>query len=238
MSRTSVSICTPTYNRRQFIPNLIRCVESQNYPKNFIEWIILDDGTDKIGDLVKDIPYVRYIAQDEKLTIGQKRNILNKTAKNEIIIYFDDDDFHHPDRIKHSVTKLMGQKKTLVVGSSMMYMYFTKNHKLFTIGPYGQNHTTAGVMAFHRDYLKKAEFDDEKTFAEEQGFLNNYKQPVIQLNPMKTIVVFCHDKNTFDKNQFLDMDNYSALKPCGIKLKKIIKDKKLLNFFKNYKNKD
>lgn len=238
MSRTSVSICTPTYNRRQFIPYLIKCIESQNYPKKYIEWIILDDGTDKIGDLVKDIPYVIYIAKDEKLTIGQKRNILNKTAKNEVIIYFDDDDFHHPDRIKHSVTKLMGQKKTLVVGSSMMYMYFTKNHKLFTMGPYGPNHTTAGVMAFHRDYLKKAEFDDEKTFGEEKAFLDNYKQSVIQLNPMKTIVVFCHDNNTFDKNQFLEIENFTALKPSGIKLKKIIKDKKILNFFKNYKNKD
>jgi len=238
MSRTSVSICTPTYNRRQFIPYLIRCVESQNYPKNFIEWIILDDGTDKIEDLVKNIPYVVYIDLTEKLTIGQKRNILNKKAKNDVIIYFDDDDFHHPDRIKHTITKLMGQKKTLVAGSSMMYMYFTKIHKLFTIGPYGPHHTTAGPMAFKREYLKNASFNDEKTFAEETEFLNGYRETILQLNPLKTIVVFCHDTNTYDKNKFLEMKDYPALKPSGIKLKKLIKDKKILEFIKNYTNKD
>ena len=27
-----VSVCTPTYNRRQFIPQLIKCFQNQNYP--------------------------------------------------------------------------------------------------------------------------------------------------------------------------------------------------------------
>ena len=55
-----VSICTPTFNRRPFIPYIIKCVEHQLYPKDKIEWIIIDDGTDKIEDLVKNIPYVKY----------------------------------------------------------------------------------------------------------------------------------------------------------------------------------
>jgi glycosyltransferase involved in cell wall biosynthesis len=42
-----VSICTPTFNRRPFILNLIKCVDSQTYPKDKMEWIIVDDGTDK-----------------------------------------------------------------------------------------------------------------------------------------------------------------------------------------------
>ena len=33
-----VSVCTPTYNRRLFIPNLIRCFQSQTYPKEIMEW--------------------------------------------------------------------------------------------------------------------------------------------------------------------------------------------------------
>ena len=34
-----VSICTPTYNRRMFIPNLIKCFQAQTYPKELMEWI-------------------------------------------------------------------------------------------------------------------------------------------------------------------------------------------------------
>ena len=106
MSQTTVSICTPTYNRREFIPYLINCIKDQSYPQELIEWIIFDDGTDKIKDLVENIPNVVYLESDKKLPIGKKRNMLNDKAKNDIIIYFDDDDFYPVDRVKHAVTAL------------------------------------------------------------------------------------------------------------------------------------
>ena len=37
-----VSLCTPTFNRRPFIPMLINCMNRQTYPKKLIEW-------DKLG---------------------------------------------------------------------------------------------------------------------------------------------------------------------------------------------
>ena len=55
-----VSVCTPTFNRRPFIPYTIKCMEQQDYPKDKIEWVIIDDGTDLIEDLVINIPYVKY----------------------------------------------------------------------------------------------------------------------------------------------------------------------------------
>ena len=55
-----VSICTPTYNRRPFIPFMLKCFEHQDYPKDRMEWIIIDDGTDPIEDLVKDHPNIKY----------------------------------------------------------------------------------------------------------------------------------------------------------------------------------
>jgi cellulose synthase/poly-beta-1,6-N-acetylglucosamine synthase-like glycosyltransferase len=38
-----VSICTPTYNRRPFIPYLKKCILKQDYPLSRIEWVIVDD---------------------------------------------------------------------------------------------------------------------------------------------------------------------------------------------------
>jgi cellulose synthase/poly-beta-1,6-N-acetylglucosamine synthase-like glycosyltransferase len=63
-----VSICTPTFNRRPFYPIIIECFNKQTYPKDKIEWIIIDDGTDKIEDLVKDIPQVKYFKYDTVYT--------------------------------------------------------------------------------------------------------------------------------------------------------------------------
>ena len=57
-----VSICTPTFNRRPFIENMFQCFRNQTYPKDKMEWIIIDDGTDKIKDLVDkaNIPQIKY----------------------------------------------------------------------------------------------------------------------------------------------------------------------------------
>ena len=37
--KPTVSVCTPTYNRRVFIPQLIKCFQKQTYPKQLMEWI-------------------------------------------------------------------------------------------------------------------------------------------------------------------------------------------------------
>ena len=75
-----VSVCTPTFNRRPFIPNMFKCFKHQDYPMDKIEWIILDDGTDSIEDLIKEanIPQIKYIRLNEKLPLGKKRNILHE----------------------------------------------------------------------------------------------------------------------------------------------------------------
>ena len=39
----NITICTPTYNRREHFKNLLLCYEKQTYPKELIEWIIIDD---------------------------------------------------------------------------------------------------------------------------------------------------------------------------------------------------
>lgn len=102
-----ISICTPTFNRRPFILNLIKCVDSQTYPKDKMEWIIVDDGTDKIEDLVSDHPLVSYFKFDKKLTLGKKRNVMHNKAHGSIIVYMDDDDYYPPERVSHAVETLI-----------------------------------------------------------------------------------------------------------------------------------
>ena len=75
-----VSVCTPTFNRRPFIPIMFTCFKNQTYPMDRIEWIIVDDGTDKIEDLVKasGIKNIQYFALDKKMPLGEKRNYMHK----------------------------------------------------------------------------------------------------------------------------------------------------------------
>ena len=54
-----VSVCTPTFNRRPFIHAMIACFNAQDYPQDRMEWIIIDDGTDPVEDLVSSHPRVK-----------------------------------------------------------------------------------------------------------------------------------------------------------------------------------
>lgn len=226
-----VSICTPTFNRRPFIPMMIECFNNQTYPKDKIEWIIIDDGTDKIEDLVTHIPQVKYYKYGEKLTLGKKRNIMHEKTTGDIIIYMDDDDYYPPERISHAVETLQNNPQALCAGSSEMYIYFKHIQKMYQFGPYKENHSTAATFAFRRELLKQTSYDDTACLAEEKHFLKNYTIPFVQLNPLKSILVFSHNHNSFDKKMLLDGPPNKYVKVSEKRVADFIKEKSIFDFF-------
>lgn len=201
-----VSICTPTFNRRPFIPTMFECFRNQTYPKYRMEWIIVDDGTDRIKDLVESsgIPQIKYYELPKKVSLGEKRNYMHSKATGSIIVYMDDDDYYPPERVSHAVEKLMDNKQALCAGSSEIYIYFKHIQKMIQFGPYGPNHATAGTFAFRAELLKHTKYQDHAAVAEEREFLKGYTIPFVQLDPMKTILCFSHEQNTFDKRKLLE----------------------------------
>lgn len=201
-----VSICTPTFNRRPFIPTMFECFRNQTYPKDRMEWIIVDDGTDRIRDLVESsgISQIKYFEMPKKVSLGEKRNYMHSKATGTIIVYMDDDDYYPPQRVSHAVEKLMENKQALCAGSSEIYIYFKHIKKMIQFGPYGPNHATAGTFAFRAELLKQTRYQDHAAVAEEREFLKGYTIPFVQLDPMKTILCFSHEQNTFDKRKLLD----------------------------------
>jgi glycosyltransferase involved in cell wall biosynthesis len=198
-----VSICTPTFNRRPFIKTMFECFKNQDYPKNRIEWIIVDDGTDKIKDLIEtsNIPQIRYFELEKKLALGAKRNYMHKHVKGSIIVYMDDDDYYPPERVSHSVEMLLKDDKVMCGGTSEIYLYFKTMKKMIQAGPYGPNHATAGTFAFKTKLLEDTKYNDTASLAEEREFLKGYTVPFVQFDPLKTILVFSHEHNTFDKRE-------------------------------------
>jgi glycosyltransferase involved in cell wall biosynthesis len=225
-----VSVCTPTFNRRPFIPIMIKCFEHQTYPKDRIEWIIIDDGTDKIEDLVAHLPQVKYFKYDEKLTLGKKRNLSNEKATGEIIVYMDDDDYYPPDRISHAVNKLRGSK-ALCAGSSAMFIHFKHINKMYQFGPYGPNHATAATFAFKRELLIKTKFNETASLAEEKFFLKDYTIPFVQLDSDKSILVFSHNHNSFDKKELLKQLPNPTIHETSFVPADLVKEPEILKFF-------
>jgi len=138
------------------------------------------------------------------MSLGEKRNYMHKKAKGSVIVYMDDDDYYPPERIEHAVDKLQNNKEALCAGSSELYIYYNHIKKMYQCGPYGPNHATAGTFAFKARLLDDTKYEDHAALAEEKAFLKGYTVPFVQLDPLKTILVFSHNHNTFDKKKLLE----------------------------------
>lgn len=226
-----VSVCTPTFNRRPFIPALIECFLHQDYPKDRLEWIIIDDGTDKIEDMVSHIPQVKYFKYDEQMVLGKKRNISNEKSLGDIIVYMDDDDYYCPTRISHAVHMLKLNPGALCAGGSKQLIYFKHIEKMYQMGPYGPNHATAGTFAFRRKLLDVTSFSNDAALAEEKFFLKNYTIPFVQLDYMQTSVMLSHRHNTFDKRRLLTTSSQKYIKEININPRSLIKNPILSKFY-------
>jgi glycosyltransferase involved in cell wall biosynthesis len=227
-----VSILTPTYNRRKFIPWLIECIRAQTYPRAHMEWLIYDDGTDKILDLLT--PHmaelnIRYFSSDEKVNIGTKRNRLNEEARGTILVCMDDDDYYPPERVAHAVGTIQSRKVDLV-GSTRNHLYFTDDASIWEVGPYGPNHATFGTMAYTKALTRTTRCDETVAFAEEMSFTKNYTIPVAQLDPMKVMLVMCHSENTFNKEKLRTSDS-PVIRKTALKLRAFIRKAEQREFY-------
>ncbi len=232
-TKPKVSVCTPTFNRRPFIPTLITCFDNQDYPKSLLEWIIIDDGTDHIEDLVINHPKVKYFKYDKKMTLGKKRNLMHEKCSGSIIVYMDDDDYYPPTRVSHAVERLTNNPEALCAGSSEIYIYFKHVQKMYQFGPYGPNHATAGTFAFKKRLLDTQSYNENASLAEEKEFLNNYKIPFVQLDPKHVILVFSHIHNTFDKKKLLEGPSNQFVKISDKTVDYFIQEPEIKDFYLN-----
>lgn len=228
-----VSVCTPTFNRRPFIENMFQCFRNQTYPKEKMEWIIVDDGTDKIKDLVDkaNIPQIKYFAVNEKMKLGKKRNFMHEKTSGSILVYMDDDDYYPPQRVQHAVDKFNENPTVLCAGSSELYVYFKDIKKMYQSGPFSPTHATAGTFAMRKALLHYTKYDDDASLAEERTFLKDYTIPFVQLDPIKTILVFSHNHNSFDKKTMLKDSNQQFFKESSKKVTDFIQKKKEKNIY-------
>jgi glycosyltransferase involved in cell wall biosynthesis len=95
----AVSVCIPTYNRRDYLKETLQSVFDQTY-KDY-EIIVVDDGsTDSTEEMIRNAGYpVRYYWVDH---IGQYpvRNRLIELAQGDYITFVDSDDLLFPDTIE------------------------------------------------------------------------------------------------------------------------------------------
>ena len=233
-----VYVIVPTYNRREFLPITIYQFGYQDYPKEKLRLVIYDDSEQSNEDIINNLDEelksrIKYVYKKEKKNIGYKRNWLNRYVVKKgakYIVCFDDDDYYPSDKVSYTI-KQMKEKKADISGSSIMLIYYPPHKEgeegqIIMVGPYGENHSTNGTMTYTPRHLNKHIYSDDKKSSEESGFTNNFSVPLLQLHYLKTILCISHNTNTVDK-----MILKNSCKLTTFKLKQIIKDEYLYNFF-------
>jgi hypothetical protein len=145
----------------------------------------------------------------------------------------DDDDYYPPERVSHAVETLIKNPTVLCAGSSEMYIYFKDTNQMVQFGPYGPNHATAGTFAFRKELLQEHKYNNDACLAEEREFLKGYTVPFVQLDSMKTILVFSHRHNTFDKRMLLQDPFSNVMRLSDKTVHDFIKDESVIDFFMN-----
>jgi glycosyltransferase involved in cell wall biosynthesis len=114
-----VTAIMPTADRRRHVPRSLAYFARQDHPS--CELLVLDDGEDRVGDLIGDDPRIRYVELDGKLVLGEKRNRACELARGEIIVHWDDDDWQAPHRISYQVSQLEHHGGSLCGSDRVLY---------------------------------------------------------------------------------------------------------------------
>jgi glycosyltransferase involved in cell wall biosynthesis len=219
MTSPGISLVTPTQiGRIQSIFLLKDMLLEQTYISKVREWVISTISVDMGPHIVKlqseltagwaelklDGPAPKIIVVQCELDskIGRLRNKANNACKEDIIICMDDDDYYPPERLETAYNALISSE-LLIAGCSPTFIYdFVFEHQYQFIS-LGDKHSINCAMAFKKSYLANHQHDENVENAEEFSFTALFTEPMIPLDPLRTINVSSHMQNTYNKRYLL-----------------------------------
>ena len=198
-----VSIITPTYNRTKLFPLAINNFNNFDYPKNKLEWIIIDDSTDEetienILPVDKRIRYLRIADENIKrpLTIAHKRNIGVQKSTGTIIIHMDDDDYYPPHSVISRVKVLKQYEKQGIhcVGCSLIgnYNIINDTSSISCDSPISLSEAS---MGYTRQFWNQRPFNSADVRGEHKFFMEGRLENVMDLPHSFVITALNHNQN-------------------------------------------
>ena len=206
-----ISVITLIYNRRKFFDLARHNMILTDYPKNKIQWVIVDDSdnleeqaSDKIIQTQNQFTDmdVLYVPLLKKTPISQKRNIGIERSNNDIILFMDDDD-HYPETsfrrrvawlTKHPFIKPKAVACTTIACYDLIKGVSAVNCPPFDI-PLGQRISEA-TLTFYKSWYTERKFEANIQVGEGESFVTSRESDVLEIPPQQIIVAFSHGKNT------------------------------------------
>lgn len=188
-----VSCLMPTRDRRRFVAQAVAYFLRQDYAER--ELVVLDDGGDRVADLMPADPRVRYVPLDERLVLGEKRNRACELARGEVLVHWDDDDWHAPNRLSYQVAELERHGAALCGTPKLYYLEPAARRGWLYESPQTQRRWISG-LCYRTSLWRENRFAHVQT-GEDTRFVSSPRvgQPLV-LPEHRFLVGVVHEGNT------------------------------------------
>ena len=191
-----VSCVMPTADRRDFAAASITAFMAQTYTDT--EFLILDCGVDKIADLIPSgDPRFRYWQLDRLPVTGTTRNVMCEQARGEVVIHWDDDDWHGPARIATQVAGLVSARADIGGLSTIPFLTTDGSAAWDYVWESPVPWVYGATFAYRRDFWARRPF--KPLVSEDSEFVFHNPGRVLAFPANDWFVARVHDNNTVTK---------------------------------------
>jgi glycosyltransferase involved in cell wall biosynthesis len=197
-----------TYNRKKFLDLAFHNLLSTDYPKDKIEWVIVDDSDDpdqQASDKIikfgrENAPMSMAYIPLAKRTIGRKRNVGIFRAENPIILFMDDDDHYPPSSFRRRVSALLTHpwKPEAVVCTTIACYDLQHGISAVNTPPWSMGlskRVSEATLTFYKSFWEVKNFP-KVNMAEGDEFIEGREDSVLEIPPQQIIVAMSHGSNS------------------------------------------
>lgn len=202
-----ISIITLSHNRPKFIQNACLNLLHSDYPRNKMEWVVVDDSDADQSASNAIVKFqaqfspgrVVYVPLKSAISVGAKRNLGVERASHDIILMMDDDDHYPTTSFRRRVAWLLKARDRYECATcTTIAMYdLLKGVSAVNVPPYDLSlaeRCSEATLTFTRSFWKARQFPDVSV-AEGEGFLKGRESQCAEMPPQQIIVALSHGNN-------------------------------------------
>ena len=221
----AISMITPCYKRRHFLPLMMCNLVNFDYPKNKITWVLYQDGEEDMFESKEQLEYVRkkihpiqltyYYDSKNRKSIGEKRNYcIKKLNQNKIVLMMDSDDIYMPTYPRYAVSTLRLNKMGICGSQSMLFTYPFHNFVMSAIQCKEKRQIHEGCSCIDIKHFRSTNGFLKSSQGEGTGLLDYCENRAMDLDITLCMICVDHGENTIPKEQF--RQNTIDGKVCGV----------------------
>ena len=219
-----ISILTPLYNRNKFLPLMLANIRTFDYPKEKLEWFILDskDGDSDVKFIPDQETYetirrqihpikLKYEYIDRKMTIAEKRTYLTKKMTHNYFANMDSDDIYMECFLKYSLDLIRKNKAGMCGSPEMIFVWPHLDYRVTAIKCEAKRQAHEATFFGTKKYVRSMNWytrNDEK--GEGASLIDFNENNFVTSECALQMICVCHNTNTCNKDAFEEINIQDA----------------------------